>query len=195
VTIVSSTEFTDYVRDEILANGAEVEAILEATDELLADICHRKWEIAGDASPRVYAPRSWSDSIRIHDCTTVTAITANGAPVSLGDCQFEPLNNLDWAGNARPFEQIRLVGQQWPFDNFRATVEVTATWGWPTIPARIKRAALVLGKDIGKHRDLSFGTAVVVDYGALRVRQATLIDDLVHNFRRPEAAAGIGGPR
>jgi hypothetical protein len=195
MTIVSVEEFSDYTRDEITANEAEMEAILDATDELLADICHRQWVVASAASTRKYAPRSWSDSIRIHDCTTVTAIVADGEAVSLADCQLEPLNGLDWAGNARPYEQIRLIGQQWPFDDFRATVEVTATWGWPEIPAAVKRAALVLGKDIAAHRNLSFGATFMPDVGGVRVRQATLINDLIRNFRRPEAAAGIGGPR
>ena len=195
MTIVSVEEFQDYTRDEITANLVESEAILEATDELLADICHRKWIIATTSTTRHYAPRSWTDCIRFHDCTSVTTITADGVVVAATEYQLEPLNALDWAGNARPYEQARRIGSHWPFDNFKATVAVNAAWGWPAIPARVKRAALVLAKDIGKHRDLSFGTAVVVDYGALRVRQATLVDDLIHNFRRPEAMAGIGGPR
>lgn len=202
MTLISLDEFRNYTRNEIsYTDDAEIIGVLEATDRLLADLCHRKWEVAGDtATTRYYSPRSWTETIRFHDCVEVTAITADGVAVSSADYQLEPLNGLDWAGNSRPYEQARLVGQSrsmryWPFDDFRSTVAVTARWGWPEIPSQITRAAFVLAKDISMHRDISFGAIVVPDLPALRVRQASLISDLVKSFRRPEALGGIGGPK
>lgn len=195
MTLISVEEFKDYTRNELSLDYDETVGVLEATDDLLADLCRRRWVVAGStATARSYSPRSWSDSIRIHDCTEVTAVTAQGVAVASSEYQLEPLNGLDWAGNARPYEQMRRVGSHWPFDDFRATVTVTAKWGWPSIPAQIKRAAFVLAKDITMHRDLAFGTIIVPDIAALRVRQSSLITDLVKSYRRPEAMGGIGGP-
>lgn len=196
MTLISVDQFKEYTRNELQFDNDEIVGVLETTDSFLADLCKRKWVLAGDTSTvRVYAPRSWTDTIRFHDCVEVEMITASGATVNASEYQLEPLNGLDWSGNVRPYEQARRIGSHWPFDNFRATVTVTARWGWPEIPSLITRAALVLAKDISMHRDISFGTQVVVDLGAMRVRQASLITDLIENFRRPEAMAGIGGPR
>ena len=101
---------------------------------------------------------------------------------------------MDWTGEARPYEQIRYIGSRFTFDNYRATVSVTATWGWLAIPEQIKRAALILAKDIAVHRDVNFGNLGVTDVGAVRARQAPLIRDLTKRYRREEAKAGIGGP-
>lgn len=195
MTLIGVDQFKDYTRNELTLEDDEVAAVLETTDEFLADLCKRRWEVAGvAATERVYAPRSWTDTIRFHDCVEVTAITASDVAVASSEYQLEPLNGLNWAGHAVPYEQARRIGSHWPFDNFRATVLVTARWGWTAIPAPIIRAALVLSKDIAMHRDLSFGLAAVPDFGALRVRQASLITDIVKDWRRPEAMAGIGGP-
>jgi hypothetical protein len=195
MTLISVDEFKEYTRNELLLEDEEVLGVLEATDDLLADLCQRRWVVAGDtATPRIYSPRSWSDVIRVHDCTLVSSVVADGVTVSPSEYQLEPLNGLDWAGNPRPYEQVRYIGNRWPFDNFRATVTVTARWGWPSIPSPIIRAARVLSKDIAMHRDISFGVAVVPDIAAIRVRQASLVSDLIKNWRRPEAMGGIGGP-
>lgn len=196
MTLVTVQEFRDYTRNELSFDDAEIAGVLAATDDLLADLCHRRWELATETtSTRYYAPRSWSDVIRIHDCTTVTAVTASGAAVAASEYQLEPLNGLDWAGNSRPYEQMRRIGSYWPFDSFRSTVAVTATWGWPSIPEQVTRAAMVLAKDIAAHREIAFGTVVVPDVAALRVRQASLVSDLIKSWRRPEALGGIGGPK
>lgn len=195
MTLISVDQFKDYTRNELHFDYDEIVGVLETTDEFLADLCRRRWVVAGDtATTRHYAPRSATDTIRFHDCVAVSTIAVAGETVDASEYQLEPLNGLDWAGNARPYEQARLIGARWPFDNFRATVAVTARWGWPAIPSLVTRAAFVLAKDISMHRDVAFGTIVVPDVAALRIRQASLITDLIKNYRRPEAMGGIGGP-
>lgn len=191
MSIVDLNTFKDYLRDEGTGrNNVDLQGVLDATDGLLEDICGRKWVVASTASTRYYAPRSWTDVIRIHDCTTVTAVVNDTTTIAAADYQLEPLNGLSLMGGAVPYEQIRYIGKYWRFDNYRATVAVTATWGWPAIPEAIKRAVLVLGKDIVMHQDIRFG--VVVDF--VKARQAPLIRDLTKRYRREEAKAGIGGP-
>lgn len=195
-SLVTTEEFQAYIRDEQgVLEYADANDCVEVAEQMLEDICGRKWVAASEAtSTRVYAPRSWSDIIRIHDCTTITAVTNDGTTVAPSAYQLEPLNGLDWSGETRPYETIRYIGNFWAFDNYRATVAVTATWGWPAIPDQIKRATLILAKDIAVHRDVNFGTIGSTDTGPVRARQAPLIRDLTRRYRREEAKVGIGGP-
>ena len=195
MSIVALATFKDYLRDEIGgAEDAELQSCLDATDELLEDICGRRWVVASGSTTRYYAPRGWSDVIRIHDCTAVTAVTNDGVTIAAADRQSEPINGLSLAGSSVPYEQIRYINSRWRFDGFRATVAVTGTFGWSAIPQAIERAALVIGKDIVAYRDIKFGTAGFTDVSAVRARQAPLIKELAKRWRREEAKAGIGGP-
>ncbi len=195
MALATTEELQEYLHDEQgAASYYDLDGCLTVAEQMLEDICGRKWVVATTATTRVYAPRSWSDSIRIHDATTVTAVVNDGTTLSPSLYQLEPLNGMDWTGEARPYEQIRYIGSLFAFDNYRATVSVTATWGWLAIPDQIKRAVLILAKDIAVHRDIAFGNLGVADTGAVRARQAPLIRDLTKRYRREEAKAGIGGP-
>ena len=173
------------VEDDIITNS------LSAAIGLINETTQRDWSVATTATARVYAPDFGSAVLRIHDCTSVTSVVENGATLTAGTSyQLEPLNGRSWSGQAVPYTQIRKLTGSWYVYGGQATVTVTATWGWAAIPAQIVEAVKILTKDIIDHRDIRFGTQVT-DMGASRVRQASLISDLIATFRRAEAW-GIG---
>lgn len=194
MAIITPEQLRDYLRIEVADEYPDLVGVVATVEDLLESICGRKWEVASGSSTRYYSPRAvGQDMIRIHDATAVTAVTDNGVALSVASStvsgyQLEPINAMDWTGEARPYETIRYINNRWTFDGYRATVGVTATWGWAAIPEQIKRAALVLGKDVWTYRDQP-DAANLDQFLRDKARM------LVGRYRREEAKAGIGGPK
>lgn len=82
--------------------------------------------------------------------------------------------NANAGPEARPFEQVVAVGDHtFPTPGRRGRrdlVRITGTWGWPTIPASVVEACLILAAEGVKLRDMPFGVAGFGEFGAVRVR-------------------------
>ena len=53
--------------------------------------------------------------------------------------------------------------------NYRPQVEVTARWGWPTVPDDINQATLILSADLYKRKDSIGGVLGLSELGAIRM--------------------------
>jgi hypothetical protein len=208
---VTLATFKTYLREEKpTVDDSFLQAALDAADLTMNDECKRQFVIAsGPATSRVYAPKSVSDLLRIHDCTTVTAVSNDGTAVASTDYQLEPLNGLSPAGEARPYDQIRYLtrtgtssssfndafyyGNVWYWDAGRATVTITATWGWASIPPLLVEGLKVMAKDIAGNRDVQNGVVGFTDAGAASARKNMFVMSVIKHYRREEAKAGIGG--
>jgi hypothetical protein len=194
VAILTRDGLKDYLRIEIASDeNDDLEGVVDATESLLRKVSGRTWTVAsGSPSARKYIPRGpRTDLLRIHDCVSITSVSNDGETVpiwstSTGGYQTEPVNGLDWAGESRPIEGIRYIGSWWKFDHYRATVTVTADWGWSAIPPQVERAAYVLAKDIWTFRGQPPAPGVE-EYLENRARV------MLNGYRREEAKAGIGG--
>lgn len=168
---------------------AMVAAAISAAEQAIDEHCQRKIFVADDAdtSARLYVPRA--DSIlRIHDCVAVTAVTDDSAAVASTAYQLEPLNNLDAAGLSVPYEQIRrLSGSGWTCDYGRATVSVTARWGWPALPAQYLEAVKMLTSDLLNMKEIRGGVAGFGEFGAVRIRENPMVTYLLSSLRRVES--------
>jgi hypothetical protein len=181
------TEFKAYLGTDLSANDTYNQDVLDAAVSTVQHYCQRPFEVAGAASARVYVPTR--GIVRFHDCTTVTSIAENGSTVATTSYQLEPLNALSWSGQARPYEQARRIDGVCWYEGWypgKATITVTATWGWSAIPDEVKSAVLILGKDIAKNRDVAFGIAAFTEYAAIRVRENSTVSALLADFRRDE---------
>jgi len=182
-------EFLEYGRNEILGtDDAILQAGLNAAEQMINEFCGRSFTVAGDtATARSYMVAGWGlNVLRIHDCTQVTLVTEDGATVAAADYQTEPLT-VSWSGMTVPIEQLRHLNGSWLWDAGRATVTVTAKWGWSETPASIKTATLIIAKDIVQQRNTSSGVAGFGEFGAVRVRMNPIAMQLLQPFRRAEA--------
>lgn len=189
MAIITGDDLKNYMRNETVAvDDAPYSLAAAGAEESVNGYCQRQFVVAGGAATaRLFmAPRSPSEVLRIHDCTTITAVSDNGTALAGTDWRAEPLNGLGWDGLAVPFEQLRRVSGYWFLPVGTATVSVTATWGWATIPSKVKMAALIIGKDIVKQRDINSGVAGFGEFGAVRVRQNAIAMGMLDGFRRIE---------
>lgn len=186
---VSTAELKTYLRNELgTLDDTFLASVVDAATTSVNQACQRSFDVAGAGSARVYVPNG-SDTLRIHDCTTVTAVTEDGVTLDSTAYQKEPLNALDWTGEARPYEQlVRTDGSVWvvAVEN-KASVSVTATWGWSAIPAGVKQACWIMAAEIARQRDVRFGVIDAGDAAGAIVLSNRKVRELLERHRRPEA--------
>lgn len=168
-----------------------------AASRLIDGYCNRRFWQSGTAESRVYqAEDSFYCSI---DDIAGTALTLRSSTLADGtfdvtwkvsDYQLEPLNgNLD--GLTWSYDKIRAVGDYlFPTVNAnygeQALVQVTAIFGWPSVPEPITQATIIQASRIFKRYDSPLGVAGFGDLGAIRVSRFLDPDmaQLVEPYRR-----------
>ena len=181
----------DTIDDELIDNCAG------AASRLIDGYCNRKFWSVGSATSRVYTAED--DYYCSIDDIAGTALTLKTSSLADGvfdvtwtvtDYQLEPLNgNLD--GLTWSYDKIRAVGD-YLFPNVNANygsqalVQVTATFGWPSVPEPVTQATIIQASRIFKRYDSPLGVAGFGDMGAIRVSRALDPDvaQLVEPYRR-----------
>jgi hypothetical protein len=190
VSYVLLADFKSWVRNELgTAEDSILQAGLDAAVVAVNEHCGRSFTVAGAASARSFVPESYRLVI-IDDCTSVTSVVENGATVAASGFQLEPLNGRRPSGLAVPFDQIRRIYGDWYIDasdEGRATLVVTAAWGWAATPAPVIEATKILAKDILMQRDTRNGVAAFGEFGSLRVRLNPYVEELLKPFVKESA--------
>ena len=168
-----------------------------AASRLIDGYCNRRFWQTGTAEARVFqAEDSFYCSIDDIAGTALTLKTSTQADGtfdltwSRSDYQLEPLNgNLD--GLTWSYDKIRAVGDYlFPTVNAnygeQALVQVTAVFGWPSVPEPVTQATIIQASRIFKRYDSPLGVAGFGDLGAIRVSRFLDPDmaQLVEPYRR-----------
>lgn len=168
-----------------------------AASRLIDGYCNRRFWQSGTAEARVYqAEDSFYCSIDDVAGTALTLKTSSQADGTfdvtwkVSDYQLEPLNgNLD--GLTWSYDKIRAVGDYlFPTVNAnygdQALVQVTAVFGWPSVPEPVTQATIIQASRIFKRYDSPLGVAGFGDLGAIRVSRFLDPDmaQLVEPYRR-----------
>ena len=181
----------DTIDDDLIDN------CVGAASRLIDGYCNRRFWQTGTAQARVYqAEDSFYCSIDDIAGTAITLKTSSFADGNFdvtwtaSDYQLEPLNgNLD--GLTWSYDKIRAVGDYlFPTVNAnygeQALVQVTAIFGWPSVPEPVTQATIIQASRIFKRYDSPLGVAGFGDLGAIRVSRFLDPDmaQLVEPYRR-----------
>ena len=168
-----------------------------AASRLIDGYCNRRFWQTGTAEARIFqAEDSFYCSI---DDIAGTALTLKSSTQADGtfdltwsrsDYQLEPLNgNLD--GLTWAYDKIRAVGDYlFPTVNAnygeQALVQVTAIFGWPSVPEPVTQATIIQASRIFKRYDSPLGVVGFGDLGQIRVSRYLDPDmaQLVEPYRR-----------
>lgn len=160
-----------------------LEGMIEAASRSIDRIANRRFYLDANASARQY--RAYNEVFAYVDDIGTTS----GLLVALdedGDGVFETsltlntdflLDPLTASSLGRPFTQLTIVNTSysWPvfpgiFSNgLRPGVQVTARWGWPSVPDDIETACQILTADLYKRKDSPGGILGLGDLGAIRM--------------------------
>ena len=174
-------ELRDVLRDQLTAYDAEYERAIGAASRQIDDYCGRHFWMEATPTVRTFRPRE-IDLVWTGDIATTTGLVVATDEDYDGvfettwtidtDFILEPFERI----NAKPYERIAAVGtRSFPVSGSstsygaytraqsrRPTVQVTASWGWATVPQEVIQACSIVAVDHFKAKDL---THVAATYG------------------------------
>lgn len=86
------------------------------------------------------------------------------------DFLLQPRNAI---ADGRAFDRVSLLNSVFPSSSYRrATVQITAKFGWATVPEEVVRATIIQATQLYKAKDAVFGAAALGEQGSMYVRAA-----------------------
>lgn len=162
-------------------DNAGLELAIESASRLIDNHCDRQFYQDGSATARVFVARS-PHLVHVDDISTTVGLVVKTDTSGDGtfdttwtssDYQLEPLNGRR-EGVAWPYDALRAVGSyDFPVygtnNNSEALVQVTAQWGWASVPTAVKQACVIQAVSLFKAKDAPLGVAGFGDLGGVRV--------------------------
>lgn len=157
--------------------------------------CGQRFWVDTAVVARYYTPQT-CDSVKVDPISTTSGLivqTDTGGDGTYAttltintDFLLQPVNA---AADSQPYTSIWLPTTTFPTSFGRATVKVTAKFGWATVPDDIHAAALLLARDLFKEmKDSPFGVAGTAEFGVMRIRQNATAQRLLAPYRRAMVA-------
>lgn len=164
-------------------------ALKVASEHIEDNVCKRQFNDAGTVSARKYDPIGYHVAYT-HDFHTTTGLIVKADDNDDGTAEttwtegtdFEVRRSQDDDG--RPYIKLAAVGSKTFPNTRRKSLEVTARWGWATVPWEVREATLILAEELWKLKDAPFGIAGMGDFGAVRVRENPKVSALLKEFKR-----------
>jgi len=185
------------------ADDSLLEGLVESASRSIDRIANRRFYLDTSATARQY--RAYSDVFVYTDDigTTSSLVVAideagNGTYSTLLTLNTDYiLDPLTAAAKGRPFTQLTMVSSSVSFPIFpglfgnglRPGVQVTARWGWPSVPDDINTACLILTADLYKRKDAPGGILGLGDLGAIRMSaMGRDVSSIVRAYRKETLA-------
>jgi len=180
----AALRITDYIDD------AALERAVEGASRRIDGVCDRRFYLDGTASARTYyASSPWRCDV--DDIGTTSGLVVKTDEDGSGtyartwdasDYELGPLNNLI---KGAPVHAITGVGFMFPTYTRPAPVQITAKWGWPSVPHAIREATILLAGRMFKRTDSLLGVAGGAgDFVVPVMRFDTDIEELVAPYVR-----------
>lgn len=161
----------DSVEDQLL------EQIIESASRTIDRIANRRFYLDSVATARQYRQNNQL-VLSVDDIGSLTGLVVKTDPDSTGTYQTTLTLNQDYIldpvnapNKGRPWTMVTIVGSN-GFSlpvNARPQVEVTAKWGWPSVPDDIEQATYILSSDLYKRKDSIGGVLGLSELGAIRM--------------------------
>lgn len=167
----------NYLKIDDSVEDTLLEQIIESASRSIDRIANRRFYLDGTATARTYRPVG-NMRVIVDDIGTTTGLILKTDPDANGvyqttftlnsDYIVEPTNAI---AKGRPINYLTIVGgtalslpvNYWP------QVEVTARWGWPSVPDDIEQATYILSADLYKRKDSIGGVLGLSELGAIRM--------------------------
>lgn len=195
-TYATLDELKDYLQlsDETQFDSRLDDALVTSS-RAIERFCGRVFNDAGSATARVYQPTRQHLAL-VDDFHTITGLAVKTDEDDDGvfeetwvsaDYQLEPLNGMRSGMTGWPYWKIRAIGDTRDFpstDHGRATLEVTARWGWASVPAPVKQSCLIMAAETFKLATAPLGVAGMGEFGVVRVRDNRMASAKLLPFTR-----------
>jgi hypothetical protein len=182
----TALRITDTLDDRLL------ETSIEAASRRIDGMCSRRFYLDSTTSNRTFAPAR-SDRVEVDDIGSATGIVVKvdntgtgvfGQTLTAGvDYQVEPFNAF---AKGEPVTMLAALDTGLPVSSRRrATIQVTARWGWPAVPDAIREVAVLLAARHFRRADSPLGVAGFGELGVVMVRRTDPdVDALIAPYRK-----------
>jgi hypothetical protein len=173
-----------------------LDGLLASASEAVTAYCGQRFDqAAASATSRVFAAK-FCDLLSVHPISSTTDLVIRTDSADDGvfdvtwlaaDYQLEPLNQISGSIVDHPYTRIRAVkARMFPVDH-RARVEVTARWGWTTVPASIRDATMMHAARLHERRNAPAGIVAGDGFiGRTALGMDPDVKMLLEPFRRAE---------
>jgi hypothetical protein len=154
-----------------------LEQMTEAASRTIDKIANRRFYLDTNASARLYRVTN-PICLFVDDIGSTTGLVVKTDDDGDGTYETTLTLNTDYLLDplnanqlGRPWTQLtRLDYDEFPIPlNYRPGVQVTAKWGWPTVPDDINQACLILVADLFKRKDAPGGIVGLAELGTIRL--------------------------
>lgn len=171
---------------------AKLTSALTAASRGIEKSCNRQFNLASSATARVFYPDShcWATVDDISSTTGLVIKTDTAGDGTFGttwtstEYELQPLNGVVDGETGWPYWHIKAVGLTFPCRWSRASLQVTAAWGWAAVPAPVKEGCLILAEEIYKLKDSPFGVGGYGQFGIVRARENPMVWQRVGPYAR-----------
>lgn len=182
-----------YLKIDDSVDDVILEKIIESASRSIDRIANRRFYLDAAASARTYRPVG-NLRVQTDDFGSTTGLVVKTDPNGTGTYQTTLVLNQDYiveptnaAASGRPYTTITIVGSNafsLPVNNW-PQAEITAKWGWPTVPDDVTEATYILSADLYKRRDSIGGVLGLSELGAIRMSPLGRdISAMVRAYRR-----------
>lgn len=166
----AALRITDTVDDTLL------DLSITVATSYVNEYCQRVFTPATEPTQRFYVPTGRMEILQIDDASEVTEVAIDddldrtfGDILDPIDFELHPINPTT-NGIAYPFTAIRPQEDgYWPMSAGRATVRVTAKFGFAAVPDSVREATLLQASRLFTRLESPLGVAGFGDMGAMRV--------------------------
>jgi hypothetical protein len=160
-----------------------LETLVESASRSIDKIANRRFFADTAATTRLY--RAYSDIfVYTDDISSTNGLVVKVDEAGNGTYTKTLTLNTDFimdpltaAALGRPFTQLTMVSntESWPIfpgltqNGLRPGVQVTARFGWPSVPSDVNVACLILTADLYKRKDAPGGVLGLGDLGVIRM--------------------------
>lgn len=171
----STSDVKAYTRIPDTSDDAQIALAVTAASRAVDRVCCRQFGLVAAAEARYYTP-VWDRKlckwlVKFDDLMTTTGLIVMADLSDDGTYESEvdsyALRPVNAAPKGEPWTHlvVQPASSTIPV-RFEASVEVTAKWGWSSIPDTVKQATILQAARFLKRRDAPFGVAGSPDSGS-----------------------------
>src|SRR6185369_7771439 len=176
-TYATLTELKAYLGTTDTTQDAQLQDSLVTASRGIEHYCGRRFYPDQVATARVFVPRNRTLA-KVDDFWTFATTLAST------DYELQPFNGVNDGEAGWPYYRISYLKSSWPVWNSRdASVQVTAKWGWATVPGPVKQACVYLAEEAFKLKGSPFGVAGNDQFGPIRMRENPRVKSMLKPYQ------------
>jgi hypothetical protein len=190
-----------YLGISVSTLDTQIESAINAASRSIDTYCQRRFWLDSSVVARTFVPQGLSFIDLRADIGATAGVVVKVDTGGDGtfettwastDYQLYPADAATRYPEARPWTGLRAVGTKtfpWMFNTWLTRldrVEITAKWGWPTVPDAVAQATLIKAARLFHRKDSPQGVAGFGDFGPVRISRFEDPDvvSLLEGYRR-----------